>query len=182
MTFFGPFSAVTITILLVAMMSAPSNGQNCTVETAALNASPNLTVADAQLSNAILSQVTTCVENKGASCSVDVSTQVANVESVCIAEGGQTYEPVLEVYCTNSNSGLATIVNVMYAACLGESCTTEDFQDGVNTDITNATNAINEVLNPDGINCRATFSGACNFLGRAAFLMMGSIAVIVSFV
>ena len=165
------FGRVLALLTLLSIGTWLSNAQ-CAVETAAILSSPNVTEAYAQLNQDIIGQVQTCVSDGNEQC--DVSVDTSGVEQACVNEGGTFSNPNLDIDCTNSKTGLATIVDYEYVVCVGANCTEAgtDIDSSINDALDNITAKINDVLSPDGIECSAMLvSGASKI--SVALMMLG---------
>ena len=174
------FGRAPLTLLtFLAVGTSLSDAQDCAAETAAILSSPNVTEAYAQLDEGIIDSVTTCVESGNENCDVNVDT--SGVQDACESEGGVFFTEDLDISCTNSDTGLATLIDYEYLVCVGANCTEgeTDYEDQVNAALENITAAINVVVAPIGVECSALLvSGATKM--SVAF-MMTSLVMLVSY-
>lgn len=172
------FSRTPLSLLtFLAIGMTLSDAQDCAAETQALLSSPNVATAYKQMNQEIVSSLATCLTDGNDNCAVNVDS--SGVEEACTSEGGKFSTPELDVSCTNSNTGLATIIEYDYVLCVGENCTEgqDDFDNAVNDALDNITDAIDDVA-PDGVQCAAELlpSGAANM--SVAFVMMALVTVV----
>jgi hypothetical protein len=149
-----------LSLLTLLVTGTSFSNADCTSETAALLNSPNVTVAYAQMNADILTQVSTCVMDGNDNCAVSVDT--SGVEEACTGEDGKITTPQLDITCDNSNTGLASTIQYNYVLCIGANCTGTEAESTVNNVLANITDAINEVVSPDGVECSATLTSGSN--------------------
>jgi hypothetical protein len=165
-------------LVLLAIGTMLSDAQDCAAETAALWNSPNVTAAYAQMDQDIIVTLESCLTDGSPSCSVIVD--LSGVEQACTSEGGKFSTPELDVSCTNSNTGLATIIDYEYVVCIGANCTEAegDFDDAANNALANITDKINDVVAPDGVQCSALLISGANSMPVA---LMTSLVTFVAY-
>lgn len=167
-----------LSLLVFLTVAMTLSDAQCAAETAAILSSPNVTAAYAQMNADIIQEVSTCVMDGNDNCKVTDADETG-VQEACTAEGGKFSNPSLDIYCTNSNTGLATIIDYEYTVCVSANCTEAetDFEDAVDDALANITDAINQVVGPDGVQCGASLnSGATNM--SMAYLMISLVALL----
>jgi hypothetical protein len=159
------FRTISVFFALVGGAAvAQTDGANtavCLAQTDEINGNANLTAAVLAYNVEAADQTIACIESGQTSCDLNLDAQTTAVEEACTSAEGMAYTPSLQVTCDNSNTKVTTIWTINYASCIGMNCTgTDELESTANDVLANATVVVNEILNPQGINCAAEVSSA----------------------
>ncbi|KAG7340877.1 hypothetical protein IV203_024420 [Nitzschia inconspicua] len=171
---------LTVPSLMAAVAQAQTDDTSspalCRAQTEALQTNPDLIQAIVAYNTAAANQTINCIEAMQSPCNFDLQAEETAVGDACIAAGGMAYTPSFVLQCDNDNINVVTTVTYSAAACIGANCTgTDQVEASINEVLANKTADLNQILNPNGVNCGAEItSDATATNGRGMLTLIGS--------